>query len=330
MNELEISSIEKTTIIALDASGNEYRIDVDETSLARLKRGSTPPQDNRVSPREIQSLLRSGLSHDEVIAMTGATTEQIERYATPVLAEREYVVTTSQTLPAFGHDSSSEDERTFGELIGERLEIADARDSEWTAWKSEDGKWFVKLTFTVNGVDRDARWVFDGKRSTLTPHNDEASRMSHPGKFEKPEAPSLRVVPDQVSVSDITSTQSEQSIVELNTPGETTPLLIDTETNAVVTNIDSEDLLEALRRRRGNADDAPAWLREDVSARTAPVEELFQDSLDISLDDTGDNVSIPHSPVFPLSTTGGHKRNRPTMPKWDEIVSETKSDDDLI
>ena len=330
MHELEISNIEKTTIFALDDSGTEYRLEVDETSLARLKRGASRESSIRVSPREIQTLLRSGLSNDEVIAMTGASAEQIDRYATPVLAEREYVITTSQTLPAFAHIDSSTDESTFGEIITERLEVADARDKEWTAWKSEDGRWFVKLAFTVAGVDRDARWVFDAKRASVTPSNDEAQRLSTPGTFEAPTAPTLRAGPEQAPIEALVSDSAEETIIELNTPGETTPLLIDTETNAVVTNIDSEDLLEALRRRRSNADEAPVWLREDVSARTAPVDELFQDSLDIRLDDTDENTSLPNAPVFPLSSTGGHKRNRPTMPKWDDIVSETKSDDDLI
>lgn len=328
MHELEISSIDKTTIIAHDETGAQYRLDVDETSLARLKKASVSEAGGRVSPRAIQSLLRSGLSNEEVMALTGASPEHIDRYATPVLAEREYVITTSQTLPAFGHVEATEDETTFGDLINERLELAEARNREWTAWKSEDGKWMLKLTFSVSDVDRDARWVFDGKRSAVTPHNDEAARLSTPGMFEAPSAPTLRAVPDRVSASELEKVGTEDSIIELNTPGETTPLLIDTETNAVVTNIDSEDLLEALRRRRSASDDAPAWLRDDVSSRTAPVDELFQDSLDIPLDDAGDALS--ESSVFPLSTTGNHKRNRPAMPKWDDIVSETKSDDDLI
>jgi hypothetical protein len=200
MHELEISSIEKSAIIAVDESGAQYRVEVDETSLARLKRFATASNAQRVSPKEIQSLLRSGLSNDEVMALTGASPEQIERYATPVLAEREYVITTSQTLPAFGHVETTHDAITFGELVAERLELAEVRNREWTAWKSEDGKWMLKLSFTASGVDRDARWVFDGKRATVIPANTEAERLSAAGSFEVPSTPSLRVVPDHISV----------------------------------------------------------------------------------------------------------------------------------
>lgn len=330
MRDLEISSVEKNTIIAIDSEGAHYRVTIDDTNLTQLKRPGLASSSPRVSPREIQSLLRSGLSNDEVMAITGASVDQIERYATPVLAEREYVITTSQSLPAFTHVDVDGDDSLFGDMILERLEIADARNKEWTAWKSEDGKWILKLSFTVAEIERDARWFFDSKRASLTPQNDEAAKLSAPGMYASPAAPTLRAVPDRVSATTLLSQAAEDTIVEISTPGDSTPLLVDTETNAVVTNIDSEDLLEALRRRRSASDDAPAWLRDDVSSRTAPVDELFQDSLDIPLGDTDDITSIPSTPVFPLSATGGHKRNRPTMPTWDDIVSETKSDDDLI
>jgi hypothetical protein len=66
MPDLEISAVDKMTIVALDESGTEYRVTVDEATLARLKRSATSASEARVSPREIQTLLRSGLSNAEV------------------------------------------------------------------------------------------------------------------------------------------------------------------------------------------------------------------------------------------------------------------------
>ncbi len=341
MHELEISSVDKQSIIAVDDSGAEYRVDIDDASLARLKRAASA-SDAKVSPREIQTLLRSGLSDAEVAAMTGATAEQVERYAGPVLAEREYVVNTSMTLPAFAHIDTSEDTTTFSDLVTDRLDAVDARDREWTAWKDDTGRWLLKLVFVVSGADRDARWIFDGKRQTVTPHNDEAKRLSAPGSFDTGGLiPALRAVPERAAATELTT---EATIPEINTAEGNTPLLVES-SEAVVTPISAnalfdleetpasnttEDLLEALRKRRHAADKPPAWLRDDVSSRTAPVDELFQDSLDIPLDnlDTPDD-SLPLTPP-PMTSTGGHKRSRPTLPSWDEIVSETKSDDDLI
>jgi hypothetical protein len=329
MRDLEISAVDKMTIVALDESGAEYRVRVDEATLSRLKRSATSASESRVSPREIQTLLRSGLSNTEVGHMTGATQEQVEKYAGPILAERDYVVTTAQTLPAFAHVDTSSDDSLFGQIIAERLEIVDARDRAWTAWKDADGRWILKLTFTVSTVERDARWNFDAKRAHVLPVNDEAIKLSSPGTFENTFSPTLRAVPDQTSIEALNTSASEVPIPEV-TDGSTTTSLFVEEAAAIVTNIDPENVLEALRKRRNSSDDAPAWLREDVSARTAPVEELFQDSLDFNIEDTDENERLSSAPVFPLSSTGGHKRNRPQMPKWNDIVSETKSDDDLI
>ena len=329
MSELEISAVDKMTIVAQDESGTEYRVTVDEATLARLKRSATSANEARVSPREIQTLLRSGLSNAEVGQMIGATQDQVEKYAGPILAEREYVVTTAQTLPAFAHVETSSDESLFGQIITERLDSVDARDRAWTSWKDDDSRWILKLSFTVSGAERDARWNFDPKRAHVLPLNDEAQKLSSPGVFQNSFTPTLRAVPEQASVDALSSALSEVPVPEVIDGSTSTSVFVE-ETDAVVTNIDPENVLEALRKRRNSSEDAPAWLREDVAARTAPVEELFQDSLDIDIDDTDENEQLSSAPVFPLSSTGGQKRNRPQMPKWNDIVSETKSDDDLI
>lgn len=328
VQDLSISSVENSTIHALNDEGVEFRIHVDEASLARLKKTSSR-SDVRLSPREIQTYLRSGLSVAEVAAMTGATLEHVERYAGPIVAERDYVITTAQSSSAFAHVASSEDTTTFGALIISRLEIAEARDSAWTAWKNDAGTWVIKLTFTVGAIERDARWEFDAKRTALTALNDEAVRLSSAGAFDVPVAPTLRAVDIAVEVTDLVDdTIIVEEVIVLDTEQ-----LINVEPSAP----DPEDVLAALRRRRRESEAAPAWLKEDVSSRTAPVEGLIEDSVDISLEsfDTEDGVETPDSsapsgPVYPTSTTGGHRRNRAAMPSWDEIMQDTHSDDDLI
>lgn len=314
MRELIVSGVENSTVVAVNDEGVEYRVPIDDATLARLRRsGST--SEVRVSPKEIQAQLRLGLSTAEVAALTGATVEHIERYAGPIVAERDYIVSTAQSTPAFASNDFTEEETSFGDLIISRLELVDARQSTWTAWKNESGVWIVKLTFTVSDIERDARWEFDPKRAHLAPHNDEATRLSTAGQYEVPNAPGLRAVSRPVAVEDL--------------PASELPPLPSEEPAAPA----AEDVLDALRRRRRESDDAPAWLKEDMSARTAPVEEIFEDSLDIPLDNF-DNDGFVDEPglgeVFPLSNTGSQKRKRSAMPSWTDIVSDTHTDDDLI
>jgi hypothetical protein len=53
---------------------------------------------------------------------------------------------------------------TFGVAVRAKLADAGASGERWTSWKDEDG-WVVKLEFTANEVDHDARWSFDPRRS---------------------------------------------------------------------------------------------------------------------------------------------------------------------
>ncbi|MBK5238514.1 MAG: hypothetical protein JJE28_05310, partial [Actinomycetales bacterium] len=84
------------------------------------------------------------------------------------------------------------------------------------------------------------------------------------------------------------------------------------------------DLLEALRRRRGESDVTPAWLREELTNSDV------QGPLDPDHEDT------TPQPLFtePITRdaaqrTGSHaRRERTSMPSWDEIVFGTRSDDD--
>ncbi len=331
MNELHVSSVDANIIIAVDSEGEEFRLPVDEATLARLKRNTSSDSTPKASPREIQTHLRAGLSPIEVSALIGATSEQIERYAAPILAEREYVISTAQTLPAFLHVESTGDQTLFGPLIDERLGFVDARDMTWTAWKNEGGEWILKLTFMASGAERDARWVFDAKRQSVTPHNDEAARLSHPGTFDSSAlVPSLRAVTGSIPIVSIADSEvPTQAFEEEPDPA---PLFVERQEPSVApASNNTANLLEALRKRRRESDSAPAWLRDDISARTAPVEEIFQDSLDLpsGLLDSSEVEQTDSGAVFPLNT-GSHKRNRPAMPSWDEIVSETKSEDDLL
>ncbi len=332
MNELHVSSVDANTIIAVDGEGEEFRVPVDEATLARLKRNTSSESGPRVSPREIQTQLRSGLSAAEVSALTGASLEQIERYAAPILAEREYVVTAAQTFPAFSHIEHTQDATLFGELIDERLALVDAREVSWTAWKNDGGEWILKLTFVSSGAERDARWTFDGKRQSVNPHNDEAARLSHAGTFDTSAlVPSLRAVTGSIPI--VSETPATAVLFDIDEGAEilTDSVATDSSAGEEGHTGSTEDLLEALRRRRRESESAPAWLREDVAARTAPVEEIFQDSLDVSdgLFDSAEFDQSDSGSVFPLNTSS-HKRNRPAMPSWEEIVSETKSDDDLL
>jgi hypothetical protein len=82
------------------------------------------------------------------------------------------------------------------------------------------------------------------------------------------------------------------------------------------------DLMAALRKRRSENQDAPAWLAEAASADApnATKPGSITDEL----------AEMQNTQPVKRSRTGSTRRQRAQMPTWDEIVFGTKVDDDLI
>lgn len=121
-------------------------------------------------------MLRAGVSVEDVIERTGADPDRIESYATPIRAERTYVVQRAQTLRV-GHVS---DAPTLGDLVVDRLAARQVPTHEivWDATRADGQPWQVSVTFPVGGVIREARWTVDLDRHVLTACDDESRWLS--------------------------------------------------------------------------------------------------------------------------------------------------------
>lgn len=118
--------------------------------------------DSALRPREIQSRIRAGQSLDEVARLSGESAERIERFAAPVLAEREHVAGLALSSSV----------RRRGELGGHRPLRAVVREQllahgvdpdtvAWDAWRNEDRRWTIQATWTQDEAERVARFRFD-------------------------------------------------------------------------------------------------------------------------------------------------------------------------
>ena len=59
-----------------------------------------------------------------------------------------------------------------------------ADEIEWDSAKRDDNLWRIKLGFVWNGHTRNAEWIFDPRRRHITPHDDEAMRLSA-GEYDR-------------------------------------------------------------------------------------------------------------------------------------------------
>ncbi|MET0591028.1 MAG: septation protein SepH, partial [Naasia sp.] len=198
MHTLRGVAIEGGAIIATDQNGTSFRVEVDDTLRSRLRESATAPlAPRKLSPREIQTQIRAGMSADEVAKVTGAPLDYIQRYEGPVLAERQYVVESALGVPVrpLVDDEPDAIVPTFGGVMGERLLQLSARGTHWSSWKEEAGGWVLKLSFAADSIDHDARWRFDPKKLILSPLNAEAVALSQQGEIGASLLPRLRAVP---------------------------------------------------------------------------------------------------------------------------------------
>ncbi len=206
MQDLKVVGIEDNALVAVSDEGDRYRVVIDAVMQTKLRQmQSTRQPDRRLSPREIQGLIRAGMSREEVAAATGASVEDVERYEPPVLAEREHVL--AGALAVRVHLPEAPDLDTFGALIRVRLSDLNARGERWVAWKDQDRGWMIKLEFTASEIEHDARWTFDQRASSLHPVNADATALSKGGEMKGPLIPRLRAV----DTSPASTTEPDQS-----------------------------------------------------------------------------------------------------------------------
>lgn len=358
MQDLRVIGVENGALLVTSDEGTKFRIPIDEVMQAKLRQAIPDHGSGRkLAPREIQAHIRSGMSAQDVASITGVPLEYIQKFESPVLAEREFVVTSALNVPV--HTAMETDPlggSTFGTVIRERLYDLGAIDERWASWKEVGAGWVVKLSFNAEQIERDARWRFDPKKASLAPLNNEAITLSQQGEATGALVPRLRAVGDEERHADASRfdsgafTDGELDRGEAGTRLEAlsygrlddAPSAV---SNAAITRApvgasegesnQTADLLEALRRRRGERESANFAGEADLPGQEGASREhpssgsmrLVDVPLDVFDNDESLGSTAPQPNVFqPRSSS---KRNRASMPSWDEIVFGARSDDDL-
>ena len=346
MQELKVIGVENGALLLASPDGERFRVEVDEAMQSRL-RASTPDSGpvRRLAPREIQAQIRAGMTAEDVARVTGASLEYVKRFEGPVVAEREFVVESALNVPV--HMAVETDPlasgATFGSVIRERLAEAGASGERWSSWKEQGGGWIVKLTFTAETIDHDARWGFDPKKQSLTPLNQEAITLSQQGELPQSLIPRLRAVPlDETpeedgrfdsgafAVADEGDGTVIQAVEFTQIEFGVRPAVVDDAPGTQQT----ADLLEALRRRRGERE--PLDLDpSDQGLASHPTTGAVK-HIDVPLESTDENPTKPVIAAQPAKASGmsgatgplGKRKGRASMPSWDEIVFGARTDED--
>ncbi|TVU59917.1 DUF3071 domain-containing protein [Paenarthrobacter nitroguajacolicus] len=294
--------------------GAMFQLPIDEALRAAASR--TPAQvaarasntPIAMSPRDIQSRIRSGATAAEVAELSGLPLANVQRYEGPVLAEREYVVRQARNIevasPAPGHDiyrsAFGDTPATLGDMVDHRLAAhgIDTATVEWDSWRRPDGSWTVVARFeTVPGAhgsigeEPPAMWTFSPQRKSLQNANRWAQQLSELEPLDGP-VPARRLAAVSDRPFDFES---------------------DAEAAARTSAKESDSLLEMLRSRRGqrlgvdeDGDDALAVLLSNVpAAHPRPGDDADEISEEFVIADA--------EPAAPVAEEPARKDGRPSM-----------------
>lgn len=391
MQDLKVIGVESGALLAVGDDGERFRIAVDDVLQSKIRqvRQETSATAPKLSPREVQAHIRSGMSAEDVASVTGAPLDYVQRFEGPIVAEREHIVASALSVPVVTTadvDPLGEG-NTFGSVIRDRLASLGVAGERWASWKDSEAGWIVKLEFTADLIDHDARWGYDARKHALAPLNSEATTLSQAGELKGGTLiPRLRAVmphegepdesrfdsgaftfPDAPDLLGPEITQPLEPLTYSRTPnGANNSIAV-----SAIKRADDEtprdlhqtaDLLEALRRRRGEREaavyDEPVDVRGDLRGDLrgdspelgdAPfrlIDEpiaIFDTPVDAA--PAAPVTSAPTATPTPPSSSSSSsssadssgssssarasKKGRASMPSWDEIVFGARTDDDL-
>ncbi|SEB73684.1 septation protein SepH [Microbacterium hydrocarbonoxydans] len=346
MENVTIVGTEAGVLVLATESGERFALPIDDVlhrEIRRATRQSEPTaQRLAASPRDIQAQIRAGLTAPEVAELLGISVEDVARFEGPVLAEREHVIGQALAVPVLiGSEVEPDAQPTFGTAIRAKLAELEASSERWASWKDESG-WIIKLEFSANEVEHDARWSFDPRRSALSPLNADATQLSRQGSLPDGLIPRLRAVEAERQPSPYKDDSRfdsgafgprlvpapEADIEDPAAPERSTAAVQDAAIkrapDSSTTSPETADLLEALRRRRGQRETAP--IIDDVDEETGQSPIALFDAFE-SADSDEDDDPTAAAPEPSNETTGGRRKRRNAMPSWDEIVFGARTDE---
>jgi hypothetical protein len=336
MTELRLIGSEGDYLVFESLSREVFKVLIDENlrSTIRNPEGRLTSSVN-LTPREIQTEIRSGATVDDLIARSGDPRHYIEKFAAPVQDELSHVIASALSVQiSIAGDRHTDISHTeFGEIIAARLEASSAKHLVWSCRRDENHSWLVTATFEISSEPLVATWSFDPKRLVLSPENETAIRLSTQNSLTETSFAKLKAAPsvtETVSESSpvgITETLADTQLVETIIPiGRASDF--DSSNNQVDLNDTSEiepaaDLLEALKRKRAEraARDSD---QPQPPGETQPITVIHAAEISDPLGEESqlDAEDVPPNPA-PVRRNG-----RPSIPSFDEIVQGTKSEEE--
>ncbi len=156
-------------------------------------------------PKDIQSRIRAGASVQEVAEASGMDVSKIERFAHPVLLERQRAAELATAAHPILADGPAVETllETITAALSERGLSSEA--TTWDSWRADDGRWTIRMSWTAGLSENFAHFRFTpgAHGGTVTAIDEAASELIDP-EFERPlrpVAPVAQLEFDQIEAS---------------------------------------------------------------------------------------------------------------------------------
>lgn len=335
MTELRLNGNDGEYLLFESLTGERYRVLVDDALRSAIRASSPRNTANvQLSPREIQSEIRSGKTVEELVAKFGDPRSYVEKFAAPVLDELTHVISSALgvRISIAGDRYTDISHIEFGEIISSRLEASGVTEFEWSASRDENQQWLVSVRFNRLGANAAATWSFDVKRLLLSPENELAVTLSTQNSISDANFARLKPAPEpteQPATENLTESLADTQLVEPVIPiGRAAERVNE---NATVAEViadeipETADLLDALKKKR-----------EERSQRQVenPEPTIDTQTIDVVIEETvvvepelGEESQLEPEEIEPRPAPT-RRPGRPSIPSFDEIVQGTKSDED--
>lgn len=173
-----------------DATRPGYEVSLDARLLSLL-RGDVPEGEGEqperaLTPREVQARLRAGASVQQVARSAGVPVSRVERFAGPVLRERDRIVAEVRervlVRPRIGPSVVP-----IGAAVDQHLALVHGLDRASITWSSrrrDDGCWVVRLDYVARKKSRTAEWSWRPGAHEVIPLDPVAAGLGHVGPGE--------------------------------------------------------------------------------------------------------------------------------------------------
>lgn len=161
-----------------------------------------------LSPKDIQARIRAGASVAQLAESSGMDILKIERFAHPVLLERQRAAELATAAHPLLSDGPAVE--TLGDTVASALVSRglDLNSVTWDAWRNDDSRWTVHMSWRAGRSENKAHFRFTpgAHGGTVTALDDAAHELIDPG-FERPLRPVAAVAQLEFDTTGVDTTE---------------------------------------------------------------------------------------------------------------------------